>query len=122
MLGIWNALTATGRLLVLGATEAWGFWLATIPLVLLFLFIASMLNGIVWRMIEGRLKPKLRDREAEAKLNATIVNLKAQLFDAQRTIDRLTTENAEQARVIEANRNWARHLDADAGRVVGAHQ
>ncbi len=71
--GLWHSLTATGRLLVLGATEAWGFWLATIPLLLVVLFAASMLNGVVWRLIEGRLRPHLRDKDAEAALRTEVL-------------------------------------------------
>lgn len=118
--GIWRALTAVTRLLFLGATEAWGFWLLSIPLLLVILFVAMMVNGIVWRMIESRLHPKMRDKEAEARLREEIRELKVKLYDGQAEQARLELANAEQERVIEANRNWQRNWNADAGKVAAA--
>lgn len=116
--GLWRSLTATGRLLVLGAGEAWGFWLATIPLLLTVLFAASMLNGLAWRMIEGRLRPKLRDRDAEAALRAEIARLQAALFVAGEERHRLEVTVAEQRRVIDVRRSFHRNWNADAARVT----
>ncbi len=118
MLAIWHSLTAAGRLLVLGATEAWGFWLTTIPLLLVVLFAASMLNGVAWRLIEGQLRPKLRDRDAEAALRAEITRLQAALYVATEERHRLEVTVAEQRRVINVRRSFHRNWNAEAARVA----
>lgn len=110
----WHALTAAGRSFALGTVEAWGFWSTTLLLLLVILFAATMINGIVWRAIEGRLRPKMRDRETETKLRKDILRLKAELYDSSQEQARLTDLSADQERVIEANRNWARNWSADA--------
>lgn len=110
----WHALTAAGRSFALGTVEAWGFWSTTLLLLLVILFAATMINGIVWRLIEGRLRPKMRDQETEAKLRSTIRDLKAKLYDSQEEQARLELQSAEQERVIEANRSWSRNWSADA--------
>jgi hypothetical protein len=117
-IGIWRALTATGRLLFLGATEAWGFWLTTIPLLLVILFAATICNGIAWRLIEGRLHPKMRDKETEARLREEIRELKVKLYDSQEEQERLELQNADQERVIEVERNFNRNWNAAAGKAT----
>ncbi len=118
MVALWHSLTATGRLLVLGATEAWGFWLTTIPLLLVILFAASMFNGVVWRMIEGRLRPHLRDKDAEAQLRAEITRLQAALYVATEERRRLETTVGEHRRVINVRRSFNRNWNSDAARVA----
>lgn len=115
---IWRSLTATGRLLVLGATEAWGFWLATIPLVLVLLFIATLLNGIFWRIIEGHLRPKAQRHDAVVRLREIIRDLKADLYDSQRAIERLRHENSELSRLVDVKRSFNRNWNSDATKIV----
>ncbi len=114
----WHALTAAGKMFALGTVEAVGFWSTTLLLLGIFIFSMEIAGGVAWRMIEGRLRPHLRDRDAEARLKAEIRELKAALFDAHRLAARLTETNAEQSRVIEAWRNWSRNMNADAGHVM----
>jgi hypothetical protein len=105
--GIWRALTATGRLFFLGATEAWGFWLTTIPLLLVVLFAATICNGITWRLIEGRLHPKMRDKEMEAKFREEIARLKIEVYDATKQNEKLGGENGNlRGLVREARNHW----------------
>jgi hypothetical protein len=115
---IWRALTATGRLLFLGATEAWGFWSTTLLLLSVVFFAVHIAGGITWRLIEGRLRPKLRDEEVEALLRAEIRGLKVELYDNHKERTRLALENSEQARIIEAWRNWSRNMNADAHQIM----
>lgn len=115
--GIWRALTAVGRSFSLGAVESVGFWSTTLLLLGTFIFSMEVAGGLVWRMIESRLKPKMRDKEAEARLREEIRNLKAELWDNEQERSRLEAENAEQERIIEANRNWNRNWNADAWKV-----
>ncbi|HXK36904.1 MAG TPA: hypothetical protein VJ553_04965 [Candidatus Paceibacterota bacterium] len=114
---IWRALTAAGRSFALGSVEAWGFWSTTLLLLGLLIYLMEIAGGVTWRMIEGRLRPRMRDQEAAARLRQTILELKADLLDSERERARLAEVSAEQERVIEANRSWARNWNADAGRV-----
>ena len=115
---IWHALTAAGRSLALGTVEAWGFWSTTLLLLGLLIYLMEIAGGITWRMIESRLRPKLRDQELEAKLRERIRDLKAELFDSERERARLAEVSAEQERVIEAWRNWSRNMNADSSQVM----
>jgi hypothetical protein len=118
IVGIWRALTATGRLLFLGATEAWGYWSATLLLLCVVFFAVHLAGGVFWRFIEGRLHPKVASPEALAQLRRIVRELKADLYDSQRAQEKLAAENAELTRVVEVERNWSRNWNADAGRVA----
>jgi thiosulfate reductase cytochrome b subunit len=118
ILGIWRALTAAGRSLALGTIEAWGFWSTTLLLLCVVFFAVHLAGGVFWRFIEGRLRPKVASPEALAQLRRIVRDLKADLYDAQQEQARLAAENAELTRVVEANRNWSRNWNADAGRVA----
>jgi hypothetical protein len=115
---IWHALTAAGRSFSLGATEAWGFWSTTLLLLTTVLYLVHIAGGITWRLIEGRMRPKMRDKETETRLREEIRDLKARLYDSQVEQDRLAELSADQERVIEANRNWQRNWNADAGKIA----
>lgn len=116
--GFWNALTAAGRLLALGSLEAWGFWSTTLLLLGLLIYLEEIAGGITWRLIEGRLRPKLRDKEAEGRLREEIRDLKVELYDCRKTLAQLKAQAASQGRLIEANRNWTRNWNADAHRAT----
>ncbi|MDD5375756.1 hypothetical protein [Acidithiobacillus sp.] len=116
--GIWRALTAAGRSFSLGAVESWGFWSTTLLLLGTFILGMEMVGGVIWRMVESRMKPKMRDKEAEARLREEIRELKAKLYDNELERVRLAEKSNEQERVIEANRSWHRNWNADAGKVA----
>ncbi len=109
----WHALTAAGRLFALGAVEAWGFWSTTLLLLGLFIFSMETAGGIFWRLIEGRLRPKLRDRDAEALLRGEIRSLKAELYDSRKARTALEAANADLARTVEAWNSWSRNMAKD---------
>jgi hypothetical protein len=115
--GIWHALTAAGRSFALGSVEAWGFWATTLLLLGILIYLLELAGGITWRMIEGRLRPKMRDQETEAKLRWEIARLKGEVYDSERERARLAEVSAEQERVIEANRSWLRNWNVDARKV-----
>jgi hypothetical protein len=115
-IGIWRALTATGRSLALGTVEAWGFWSTTLLLLSVVFFAVHLAGGVFWRLIEGRLHPQMRDKETEAVLRASIGVLKAELYDAQRTIEKLVGENTNLRGLVMAARNHWGHWNAEARR------
>jgi hypothetical protein len=117
-IGIWNALTAFARSFCLGAIEAWGFWSTTLLLLGLFVYLMEIAGGITWRVIEGRLRPQMRDKETEAVLRRVIHDLKADLYDSQVVHAALASKNAELERVIEVERSFNRNWNADARRVA----
>jgi hypothetical protein len=117
---IWHALTAAGRMFALGSFEAAGFWSTTLLLLGAFIFSMEIAGGVTWRMIEGRLKPKMRDKENEAALRRVIHDLKAELYDIQVERALLTAKNAELSRVIAVERSFNRNWNADAHKVTGA--
>jgi hypothetical protein len=116
LIRIWYALTAASRSFALGAVEAWGFWSTTLLLLGALIYLLEIAGGVTWRLIEGRLRPKLRYQEAAARLRQTILAMKAELYDSRRAQTKLEEDNAELARLLDAQQNWSHHWNADASR------
>ncbi len=116
--GIWRAVTASRQAFALGAVEAWGFWTTTMLLLGTFIYLMEVAGGITWRLIEGRLHPKMRNREAEARYRLKIMELEARCYELQEENTRLDSKNEELSHVIEVNRNFARNWNAEAGTVL----
>lgn len=114
----WHALTAAGRMFALGTFEAVGFWSTTLLLLGVFIFSMEIAGGVAWRMIEGRLRPKLRDKDAEARLHAEIQRLQAALYVATEERRKLEATVGEQRRVINVRRSFNRNWNSDAARVA----
>jgi len=115
---IWYALTAASRSFALGAVEAWGFWSTTLLLLGALIYLLEIAGGVTWRLIEGRLRPKLRDQEAAARLRQAILTMKAELYDSRRAQMKLEEDNAELARLLDAQQNWNHNWNADASRTA----
>ena len=113
---IWYVLTAAGRSFALGSIEAWGFWTTTLLLLGVLIYLLEIAGGVTWRLIEGRLRPKLRDQEAAARLRQAILAMKGELYDSRRAQTKLEEDNAELARLLDAQQNWNHNWNADASR------